>query len=312
VLARGKDLLALQSQLRGAVRAEVSRLAGGYERDNLNDWTVGSLPPVVEAEHDGHTARGYPALIDDGTNVHLRLLTTSQARDRAMRKGVRRLLLLTIALPRKACAQTLSNDVRLALARLGWSSAVDLVDDCISASVDHLLTRSGSLPTDEESFRALQRQVGAELSATAVRLIRQAGEAVVLAARTAGMLDALTAPTIAPSVRDASQRLTALVHPGFVSEAGLPQTQHIARYVSAIEHRLTKLREKPERDRQLMDRLNGIERRYASALEQPDSARARWLLEELRVSLFAQHLGTAESVSEHKVVAELNRVDGRP
>ena len=308
VLARGKDLAALQSQLRGAVRSEVSRLAGGYEQDRLTDWTIGTLPPVVEAEHDGHTARGYPALIDDGTNVHLRLLTTPQARDRAMRKGVRRLLLLTVALPRKACAQTLSNDVRLALARMGWASAVDLVDDCIFAAVDHLMTQAGDVPVDEEGFRSLQRTVSASLSATAMALTRQAGAAVVLAARTAGLLDALTAPKITASVRDAAQRLAALVHPGFVSEAGLAQTQHIARYVSAIEHRLTKLREKPERDRQLMDRLNGIEQRYASVLTNPDSARARWLFEELRVSLFAQQLGTAEPVSEARVLAELGRL----
>jgi len=308
VLARGKDLAALQSQLRGAVRAEVSRLAGGYEQDRLTDWTIGTLPAVVEAEHAGHTARGYPALIDDGTNVHLRLLTTPQARDRAMRKGVRRLLLLTISLPRKACAQTLSNEARLSLARLGWSSAVDLVDDCIFAAVDHLLDAAGPLPTDEESFRSLQRSVSGGLNALATRLTRQAAEAIIAAAQTSTHLAALTAPKIAPSVTDAGRQLSALVHPGFVSETGADRLTSISRYIAAIEHRLTKLREKPERDRQLMDRIHGIERRFAAALASPEGSEGRWLLEELRVSLFAQHLGTVGSISEHKVVAELQRL----
>ena len=225
-----------------------------------------------------------------------------------MHKGVRRLLLLTIALPRKTCAQTLSNEARLALARLGWTSAVDLVDDCIFAAVDHLVGRSGSLPQDEQAFRELQRSVGADLAGVAATLTKQAGSAVILAARTAGLLDMLTAPKIAASVSDASRQLTALVHPGFVSEAGLVQTQHHARYVSAIEYRLTKLREKPERDLQLMGRIHMIERRYAEVLRLPEAAPARWLLQELRVSLFAQHLGTAEPVSEHRVAAELNRI----
>ncbi|CAB5059535.1 MAG: ATP-dependent RNA helicase HrpA [Actinobacteria bacterium] len=308
VIARDKDLIALQSRLRSAVRAEISRVAGDFDRDHLNDWTVGDLPEVIEAERDGHVARGYPALVDDGTNVHLRLLTTPAARDRSMHKGVRRLLLLTIALPRKACAQTLSNETRLALARLGWASAVDLVDDCIFAAVDHLVGRSGSLPQDEQAFRELQRRVGADLAGVAADLTRQAGAAVILAARTAGLLDTLTAPKIAASVSDASRQLTALVYPGFVSEAGLGQTLHIARYVSAIEYRLTKLREKSERDLQLMGRIHTIERRYAKVLRLPEAAPARWLLQELRVSLFAQHLGTAEPVSEHRVAAELQRI----
>ena len=130
----------------------------------------------------------------------------------------------------------------------------------------------------------------------------------VVRERAAGLLDAFTADRVAPSARDAGQQLTALVHPGFVSETGVSAMEHIARYVSGIEIRLSKLREKPERDRELMTRVNRLEERYAEVLARPEAASARWLLQELRVSLFAQQLGTVGSVSEHRVVAELSRV----
>jgi ATP-dependent helicase HrpA len=138
--------------------------------------------------------------------------------------------------------------------------------------------------------------------------MREAAAVIVAAAQTSAHLTVLTAPKVAPSVTDSARQLAALVHPGFVSEAGAERLEHLQRYVAAIDHRLTKLREKPERDRQLMDRIHGLERRFADVLASPNGAEGRWLIEELRVSLFAQHLGTAGSISEHKVVAELNRL----
>ena len=311
-VARGPDLAALQSQLRGAVRSEISRLAGGIERDNLTDWTVGAIAPVLEVELDGHVARGYPALFDDGSRVHLRILTTPEARDRAMRKGVRRLLLLTVPLPRKACAQSLDNAARLALARLGWTTAVDLVDDCIAAAVDDLLGGTGlepqHLPANEAEYRTLEHRVTAALPDRAAALMRDAMAAVRGAARLDEAASRLTAERVGPSVNDIREQQRLLIHPGFVGEVTARRLPHVVRYVNGLEHRLDKLRERPDRDAQLMQRVRTIERRFAATLDLPSGEHARWLLQELRVSLFAQHLGTAEPVSEQRVIAELSRV----
>ena len=311
-VARGDHLDDLQSRLRSAVRSEISRLAGGIERSNLTDWTVGAIAPVIEVEHGGHTARGYPALIDDGSQVHLRILTTPEARDRSMRKGVRRLLLLTVPLPRKVCAQTLDNGARLALARLGWGSAVDLVDDCIAAAVDQLLDESGGgahrLPRDEAEYRTLEHRVTAALPDRARALMRDAMEAVRTAARVDEAASRLTAERLGPSVNDIREQQRLLIHPGFVGETTAVRLPHLVRYAAGLEHRLAKLRERPDRDAQLMQRVHRIERRFAAELGRPAGEHARWLLQELRVSLFAQHLGTAEPVSEQRVIAELSRL----
>jgi len=140
--------------------------------------------------------------------------------------------------------------------------------------------------------------------------MRQAVSAVVRAARVANLLESFTAARVAPSAQDAGRQLAELVHAGFVSETGARQLRHLSRYVSGLEHRLGKLREKPERDRELMARANRIENRFADLLKQPAAAEARWLLQELRVSLFAQQLGTAEPVSEQRVLTELQRLAG--
>jgi ATP-dependent helicase HrpA len=310
-IARGRNLRELQSHLRSRVRSEISRLAGGIEQDNLTDWTVGAIAPVIEVELDGHVARGYPALIDDGSRVHLRLLTTAPARDRAMRKGVRRLLLLTVPLPRKACAQVLDNPSRLALARLGWGSAVDLVDDCIFAAVDHLLT-GFELPHDEAGYRALERRVAAALPTLAVSLMQRAARAVVTAARVADHVDRLGAERLAGSVADVDRQLRFLVHPGFVSEAGMHWAEQTERFAAGLEYRVSKLRERPDRDLHLTQRVLGLEQRFARQLAMPEAQHLRWLVQELRVSLFAQHLGTSEPVSEQRLISELSRIDGRP
>jgi ATP-dependent helicase HrpA len=295
-------------QLRPAVRREIARVAGDLERSDLTDWTIGSLPQMVEATLDGHTARGYPALVDDGTRVQLRVLTTATAARAATRKGVRRLLLLSVPLPRKACARLLDNEARLALGRLGWATAVDLVDDAVATAVDALVDRETSLPADESGFRALQERVARALPALAESLTRNGIAAVIAAAGVADRLRPLSTPKLEASIRDVEAQVGRLVHPGFLAEAGADRAPHLRRYLDAIDHRLTKLRERPERDRELMSRIRSIETRYATVLASPSGSRYRWTLEELRVSLFAQQLGTAEPVSESRLVGELSRL----
>ena len=169
VVATGKDLRSLRLQLRADVRAEVARLVGPIERDDVTDWTFGPLPSVVEAVHDGHVVRGFPALIDDGERVQLRVLTTPAAAARASHKGVRRLLLITLSLPRKSCARVLTNEMRSALARLGWRTAVALVDELAHTNAPG--GRNGKRYQDVEEL--LRRQ-----SDTRVVVVEGAGHSI--------------------------------------------------------------------------------------------------------------------------------------
>ena len=315
VVARSTDLAALQLSLRAEARAAIAGATGSIERRGLTDWSIGTIDPVVERRIDGHVVRGHPALVDVGETVSLRLLTSPAAQQRAMRAGVRRLLLLTIAMPRKAMQQSLGNDVKLALARLRFGSVADLIDDCASAAVDAAIVAAGGPPWDEDAFRGLQESARQHLGASAVDLAATTGRVVVAAATVQARLDATTGASLAAGIADARAHLSRLVRPGFVTASGAHRLDHVLRYVRGIDRRLDKLAAEPLKDRDKMALLHRLERDYddVRAHWPPDRAADEltevfWLIEELRVSLFAQVLGTAVPVSEQRVRRELQRL----
>jgi ATP-dependent helicase HrpA len=310
-VATGRDLVALQRQCRSRVRAEIAAALGGVERVGVTDWDFGDWVPVLQTHVQGHVVRGYPALVDDGTAVQLRILTSTAAAQRATSKGIRRLVAHQMALPRQACARLLTNQVRLSLAQSGWATAVDFVDDIVAATLTDCVERAGPTPVDRAGFVALVERVRSELEPTATAATRTAMAVVVAAGARRGALALHRAPSAAPAVADATAQLDALVHPGFVSETGLAQLVHLPRYLEALAYRMDRWRERPGRDAEAMARVQRLQARHGAVLASPEGRHARWLIEELRVSVFAQHLGTAVPVSEHRVDAELARLAER-
>ncbi|HEU0103955.1 MAG TPA: ATP-dependent RNA helicase HrpA, partial [Mycobacteriales bacterium] len=151
-LADGKDLAALKARLAPQVQRELSRVAAGLERTGLRTWEVGTLADVVEPSTGHGALRGYPALVDGGDTVSLRVLESASAAAVAHRAGVRRLLLLSVPSPVKAVQGRLTNAQKLAFARSPYPSAAALLEDCAVAAADSLIT---SVPRDAEGFAAL-------------------------------------------------------------------------------------------------------------------------------------------------------------
>ena len=263
----------------------------------------------------GHELRGYPALVDEGATVGVRVLTSPAAQARAMRAGTRRLLQLTVASPRKAMERSLGNDVKLALARLRAGTVGALQDDVVAASIDALVATHGGPARDADGFGTLQEAVRQDLPALAAEVAGDAARVVVAAAAGAGRLDALVAPALQPAVADARSQLTRLAGAGFVQAAGCGRLGHLLRYVRALDRRLEKLASDPVRDGRALRIVHELEDAYAAAMARlpPDGRTAAhdelvWMLEELRVSLFAQQLGTAYAVSEQRLRREIRAV----
>ncbi len=246
-VARSKDLAALKAQLLGRARVAIARAAAAtdpVERTGLTDWTFGKLPPIIDADRGGHAVRGYPALVDDGDTVSIRVLTNEITQSISMRAGTRRLLLLTVPVARKVIERQFDNATRLALARTNLGTVPELVDQCVTASVDHLLTVHGGPVWDDTAFRILQQVVRADVVDVACELANTAGQIVVAASATARRLEQLTAPSVLPSVGDASAQLARLVRPGFVVATGVARLGDVLRYVQ--RHR-TATRQAPRR-----------------------------------------------------------------
>ncbi|MFF2372603.1 ATP-dependent RNA helicase HrpA [Agromyces sp. NPDC058110] len=285
------------------------------ERGGITAWEWDDLPAHLDTRQAGNVIRAYPALVDEKTSVALRLVATAEERDRASRRGIRRLLVLATPTPVAYVQEHLSNDEKLALATSAYTGTRALLDDCVAACVDAELRArhpDGLLHTRAE-FEAVRDAVAAtivdrmfETVALVARILKTAREAdrAISKASSIQLMSALG---------DARAQLEALVPAGFVSATGLERLRHLPRYLDAINARVAKLVENPGRDRQAMNQFTPAFDAFEAAggrmpidPEAPERlVRVRWMLEELRVSLFAQELRTAETVSPQRIAKAL-------
>ncbi|GAA1801670.1 ATP-dependent RNA helicase HrpA [Luedemannella flava] len=318
-VAEGKDLDALRAQLRPKVRATIAAAADDIERTGLKTWPGGTLQRSVERSRGGFRVTGYPALVDQNASVAVRVFASAEEQKYAMWRGTRRLLLLTIPSPVPFLGKQLSAAVKLALMRNPHGGVPALLDDCVAASVDKLMTDAGGPAWDEAGFAALRDAVRADLVDVTLGVV-SAVEKVLTAAHE--VRTRLETPTFAPAVyagakADIRDQLDKLVHAGFVTEVGWSHLSDLPRYLRAIVARLDKLPTNPARDDQLADDVARVKEEYDALLAEVSAARAaepdivaiRWMIEELRVSYFAQTLGTAYPISEKRIFKALDQID---
>jgi ATP-dependent helicase HrpA len=323
--AESKDLEELRTALRPRTRAALSKAfdaaresggtGGGLEqRTGLTSWTVGTLPRTFETRRAGQPVKAYPALVDDGASVSVKLFDTEDEQREAMWRGTRRLVLLNLpSSPAKFAQSKLTNQAKLALAASPHGSVQALFDDCVTAAADRLIAAHGGPAWDEEGFRKLFDAVRADIVDATVTTVRQVRE--VLAAWQACERRLKSPPlssslALAASLADVRQQLSELVHPGFVTAHGARRLPDLLRYLTAVDRRLQQLPSNAERDRARTAKVKEMRDEYEWLLEQfppgrpvPREAREiRWMLEELRVSYFAHSLGTAYPVSDKRIV----------
>ncbi|MEJ3405124.1 ATP-dependent RNA helicase HrpA [Rathayibacter sp. YIM 133350] len=330
-LADGKDLRALQAQLSDRARDAVARTfearpdaprgprrtdAPAFpERTGLKSWDVDELPQHVDTRVGGNLIRAYPAIVDEGATVGVRLLATAQEQAAAMPGGIRRLLALAVANPSTYVQQHLTNAEKLALAASPYRSTGTLFDDALLACIDDVLYRvapSGAFFTRKE-FETTRDRVSAVLMDTMFETIGLVGRTLSAARDVERAIKQGTSMQTITAVTDAREQLAGLVFDGFISTTGLDRLRHLPRYLAGITSRLTKLAENPQRDQVWMREVQQVTERYVEAggtvpidsHASPALVKARWMIEELRVSLFAQELGTAETVSAQRILKAL-------
>ncbi len=315
----GWDLDAIRRRLAAEARAAIAEATGFTERRGLTEWEVGTVPKVVESVSSGRRVRGHPALLDEGDSVSLRVLTNADLQQRVMRAGVRRLLLLTAGASARELARGVGNAGCLAVAAAGFDLG-GLVADCATAAVDRviddwLVDRRGELPWDEAAFADLAREVRRRAGGIAGDALGCAVDVLTAAGRVRHRLERLVAHSLEASVADAQAHLDRLVAPGFVVSAGTRRLPDVHRYVRGIEHRLDRLAGEVARDHRRLAEVRPLERRYAALVQAhgpgplpTEVADVRWELEELRISLFAQSLGVAGTVSPARLARALDRL----
>jgi ATP-dependent helicase HrpA len=312
VVGAGEDLAALQRQLRPKLRAKLSAAASEIVRSGLTTWDFGELPAVFK---DG-TIVAYPALVDAGDTVGVRLFETESAARTAMWAGTRRLILLGIPSPVKSVAGGLTTRAKLALSHNPHGGVPAMFADCVNCAADFLIAQAGGPVRDKDAFERLRNSVRVSLHETTAEVVGCVEAALALAHELSVRLDETRADAVSGAVDDLRTQLAGLIYAGFVTATGYRKLPDLARYLRGMERRLSKLPENPARDALNMAVVQRAEQAAQQAIGNLPPARRndedvraiRWMLQELRVSLFAQGLGTPAPVSETRIMAAIRRL----
>lgn len=343
VVAAGADLDALRRRLRSQMLESLRRCFPGWPRGGATTWDWGDIPEVLEAPgEDSNYRRAWPGLIEEDParpagrraepvpapapegSVGLVLWDSAAARDAALWPAVRRLIRRRVPVPTAHVEARIAKTAKLAIVGAG-RRLDDVVADCADAVVDQMITARGGPPRAQAVFDELAADAGAHLVDRVVRLSAIAGAVLGAAGQVLGAVDRLDDRYRSASHRRAStdirRQVETLVAPGFVSLAGPGRLRDLLRYLDAAARRVERLPGDAPRDAQrqavvdrLQARLDLLADRLSMGTAGPGAATTaaavRWMIEELRVSLWAQQLGTPMPVSEERISRRLAEVGG--
>lgn len=310
VVAGGRDLAALRSKLAGLPRqVSATEQSAGWSRTNVTRWDFGEIPDHLLVRHGSHSLRLFPALRDRADSVELCLEESAEAADRVSRDGVLRLFILRMAREHRQLRKEFLRDRDLQLACLALETPVP-IDQAFAERVFELAFLPADLSAirDEDSFEKRISARKAELFPIALELQRNLGSAVAGLKQVRSKLLGLAGRGYADTLEDVRAQIETLFAPGFLRMATPDRLAHYERYMKAVALRLEKLEEDPRRDyrrldeirpfRRALDQLRDLDEPYRSL----EAVQAYgWLLQEFRVSVFAQHLGTAEPASAKRL-----------
>lgn len=315
LIAQGRNLEDLKTQLQGQVSQAIRNVADtGIEQQALTEWSFGDLPKQYQQRKGNFEVKAFPALVDDKTSVSIALFDDENEAQRAHRSGLQRLLLLNMPSPVKHLQQTLPNKAKLAMYFNPFGQVNELIDDILSAAVQQLLDEKGLDIRSAAQFEQAKEWVRQELNPTAAKIALQVEEILTLYQKVKKRLKGKISFDIAFAMSDIQAQLDKLVYKGFVEQCGWQRLSDLVRYIKAIDNRLDKLPVDPNRDRLHLQSINNVQQLLEQQLAKvPRTAAipqalqdARWMIEEYRVSCFAQVLGTAYPISEKRIINRIN------
>jgi ATP-dependent helicase HrpA len=276
-------------------------------------WDFGELPELMELKKGGQVLIGFPALVDKGTHVEIEVFDEPDAAAAKHRAGLRRLVALAIKEPLKYLEKNIPDLQKMAVAYMPLGSLEELREQIIDVALDRAFL-TDPLPTDSAAFERRVTEGRARLNLIAQEVARLCGTVLVeYAAAMRKLKDARPPKDVADDIGAQLQRLCGK---RFVQQTPWAQLQHLPRYLKAIVLRLDKQRADPARDAQRLAELRPLDQRFVRRLADLKGTRDarldeyRWLLEELRVSLFAQELRTPQPVSAKRLEKVWGQLSG--
>jgi ATP-dependent helicase HrpA len=316
-IAESKDLLALKEQLREQVQQTLSQVADDdIEQEGLTLWSFGPLPQEYSQKRSGFEVKAYPALVDQKDSVAIQLFDSPVSQQAAMWEGQRRLVLLNVPSPIKYLQEKLPNKAKLGLYFTPFGKISELIDDCIACGCDQLMRQHGGVSWDADAFQLQKELIRGELNETVVKIAAQVEQVLTAAHGIRKQLKGKMTLELAFAHSDIQVQLDRLIHKGFVTATGASRLPDLLRYIKGIERRMEKVAVDANRDRMYMLKVQQTEQAYQQLLGKlakgqpvPDEIQnVRWMIEELRISYFAQVLGTPYPVSDKRVLQTIEAI----
>jgi ATP-dependent helicase HrpA len=317
-LAFGNDLTLLQQKMRGQVQQTFEQaVTPELERKGLTSWDFDSLPETFVQHHGGFEVKAFPALQKKGNSVDIVLLDSEEQAKKAHVEGVVTLLRLAMPSPVKYLQEKLPNKSKLGLYFNPFGKIQALIDDCIIAAIYALVERyenkgldkGGHNLRDKHTFKAVEEYVRGRLNDETLEIALEVEKGLTLAHKIQKQMKGNVPLTLIQPIGNIKAHLDSLVFPGFVSFIGKNKLKDWCRYLTALEKRLEKAKIDPQRDKlnqMSLDKIDDVVTRVNSKLAENQFERlqqqVRWMTEELRVSLFAQQLGTSYPISEKRIM----------
>lgn len=315
VLAAGRDLEAIKLSLQDQVQTALTEAVDDkkFEQTGLVEFPSQEIPTTYSAKRAGFEVKAYPAMSDEGNSVALILCEDEVSQAQTMWQGQARLLLLQLPSPVKYLQEKLPNKAKLGLYFNPYGKVLDLVDDCIQAGVEQLMAKFGAPVWTPQAFEQLKNQVAAELNPTVAAIALQVetllSQSHELNKRLKGRIDL----SMAMALSDIKAQLAGLIYRGFVTATGAERLGDVSRYLTALARRLDRLAIDPHRDRAHLVKVQQVQNAYQTLLNKqpkgqplaPEIAEIRWMIEELRVSYFAQTLGTTYPISDKRITQHI-------
>lgn len=309
-IKESQDLHSLKENLKEQIQETLSEVADDdIEQQGLTTWSFGVLPQVYQQRRRGFELKAFPAIVDNKDSVGIKLFETQEEQIQAMTQGQRRLILLNVPSPIKYLHDNLPNKSKLGLYFNPYGRVLDLIDDCIACGIDKLVASQGGLQWQPEEFEKLKVFVGSMLGETVVEIAKQVEQILTLAFTINKKLKGKIDFTMAFALSDIKAQLEGLIFKDFATQSGWQRLPDLLRYLTAIERRLEKLPIDPNKDRLHMLKIESVTNEYQACRNKipkgkkaPESlTEIRWMIEELRVSYFAQQLGTPYPISDKRI-----------
>ena len=314
-LRAGRDLQQLQDAYVGEVEETLLQFSdNSIEKDQVTDWNFGDLPTSVDIEKSGMTLQGFPALLEKEGGVSIKLFATESAALSAMPVGVRALYRTVLREEMRYLQRKLPGINVLALRFTPFGNKQVLMDDIINAAIDETFIDSANLPRTRDAFTKRLEERRSELVSIAGQFCECIDRVFEQHRQVAKRLDKSMSLSWIEPAGDIKDQITQLIYPGFVTATGLQRLNRVPMYFQAMDKRLDAIDMSPDKDRRRRSELLPVWESFKALPKERDDDPAyrealsalRWAFEELRISLFAQDLGTAEKVSvsrlENRVV----------